>query len=324
MPERHADLRDERDEERTARVARALQSAGVGQRDGDEEARHAQVAQQLRAERDDDRIRAGRRARAAGSRRAGRSRRSSRRSSGRSAPPPAPPCTLRSGRPAPRFCPAIAAAAPIRPTDVHVMNDEELGVADRVRRLRLGAVRERAHEAQQQDAGDVHRHALHAGRQPEAEQRADDLPVGTLAARRAKLTTTRPVAISQMPTPDASADAIDVPSAAPCAPNAGIGPTPRIRTMFSATFSPTIHMPMRSAGPRVARRAQRAGDHEIEQLPDAAHEHRPQVRQRVGAAPPATRGRASSSDGEATQPIGAEHAERRGRPRSGTPGRRRG
>jgi hypothetical protein len=28
---------------------------------------------------------------------------------------------LRSGRPAPRFCPAIADAAPISPTDVHVM-----------------------------------------------------------------------------------------------------------------------------------------------------------------------------------------------------------
>ena len=31
--------------------------------------------------------------------------------------------TLRSGRPAPRFCPAIAADAPISPTDVHVMNE---------------------------------------------------------------------------------------------------------------------------------------------------------------------------------------------------------
>ena len=61
----------------------------------------------------------------------------------------------------------------------------------------------------------------------------------------AKLMTTRPVAIIQMAAPEASADAIDVPSAAPCAPKAGIGPKPRISTMFSATFRPTIHMPMR-------------------------------------------------------------------------------
>ena len=33
MPDRHRDLRDERDVERAARVAGALQSAGVGQRD---------------------------------------------------------------------------------------------------------------------------------------------------------------------------------------------------------------------------------------------------------------------------------------------------
>ena len=57
---------------------------------------------------------------------------------------------------------------------------EELGVADGVGGLRFRAVRERADEAQQEDSGHVHRHALHAGGQPEAKQRADDGPVGPL------------------------------------------------------------------------------------------------------------------------------------------------
>ena len=48
---------------------------------------------------------------------------------------------------------------------------EELGVADGVGGLRFGAVLQRADEAQQQHAGDVHGDALHAGRQPEPEQR---------------------------------------------------------------------------------------------------------------------------------------------------------
>ena len=39
-----------------------------------------------------------------------------------------------------------------------------------------------------------------------------------------KLTTTRPVAISHMPEPDATADAIDVPSAAPWRRTPGSGP----------------------------------------------------------------------------------------------------
>ena len=54
--ERHADLRDQRDEERAARVAGPLQPAGIGQRDGDEESRHAEIAQQLLADLDDHRI----------------------------------------------------------------------------------------------------------------------------------------------------------------------------------------------------------------------------------------------------------------------------
>ena len=61
-----------------------------------------------------------------------------------------------------------------------------------------------------------------------------------------KFTTTRPVAISQIPAPEASDEAIAVPSAAPMAPNAGIGPHPRIRIMFRPMLSPMIHIPMRS------------------------------------------------------------------------------
>ena len=63
--QRDGDLRHERDVERAARVAGALQPAGVRQRHRDEEPRHAQVAQQLRSELDDDRIVESRRCRAA-------------------------------------------------------------------------------------------------------------------------------------------------------------------------------------------------------------------------------------------------------------------
>ena len=48
---------------------------------------------------------------------------------------------------------------------------------------------------------------------------------------REKRTATRPVIISQMPAAEASVAAIEVPSAAPCAPNAGIGPKPRIKRL---------------------------------------------------------------------------------------------
>ena len=48
---------------------------------------------------------------------------------------------------------------------------KQLGVADRIRGLCGGALFERADEAQQQHAGDVHRNALHAGGQAKAKQR---------------------------------------------------------------------------------------------------------------------------------------------------------
>src|SRR3954464_6565898 len=51
--ERDDDLGDERDEERAAGVAGALQSAGIRQRERDEESRDTQVAQQLSADQHD-------------------------------------------------------------------------------------------------------------------------------------------------------------------------------------------------------------------------------------------------------------------------------
>ena len=48
IPERNQHLRDEGDDQRTARIARPLKPARVGKRDSDEEARDAQVAQQAR------------------------------------------------------------------------------------------------------------------------------------------------------------------------------------------------------------------------------------------------------------------------------------
>ena len=55
---------------------------------------------------------------------------------------------------------------------------KQLGVADGIRGLGRGALLQPADEAQQRDAGQVHRNALDPSRQPEAEERADDHPVG--------------------------------------------------------------------------------------------------------------------------------------------------
>ena len=56
---------------------------------------------------------------------------------------------------------------------------EQLRVADRVRGLRLGALPERADEAQQQEPRDVHGDPLNPGGQAKAEQRPNDSPVGS-------------------------------------------------------------------------------------------------------------------------------------------------
>ena len=71
---------------------------------------------------------------------------------------------------------------------------EQLGVADGVSRLRRGAVFERADEAQQQHAADVHGDALHAGRQAEPEQRADDGEVRARVHARARSGSPSPAA----------------------------------------------------------------------------------------------------------------------------------
>ena len=54
--QRHDDLRDDRDVERALGVARALQPAGVGQRDGDEKTRDTEHPQKLDADLDDGRV----------------------------------------------------------------------------------------------------------------------------------------------------------------------------------------------------------------------------------------------------------------------------
>ena len=51
-PDRHDDLRDDRDVQRPLRITRALQRAGERQRDGHEEAGHRQIAEQLAAQRE--------------------------------------------------------------------------------------------------------------------------------------------------------------------------------------------------------------------------------------------------------------------------------
>ena len=101
---------------------------------------------------------------------------------------------------------------------------EELGVADRIGRLRLGAVRQRSDEAQQHDAGDVHRHALNARGQTKLEQRPDDLQVRRRDIVLGKWTTRRPLSSSQMPIDETIRLADAVPIAAPRVPNAGTGP----------------------------------------------------------------------------------------------------
>ena len=58
-----------------------------------------------------------------------------------------------------------------------MISEKSSGVANRVGGLRFGAVLERADEAEEHHAGDVHRDALHARRQPEAKQRPQDGPV---------------------------------------------------------------------------------------------------------------------------------------------------
>ena len=120
--ERQHDLRHERDVERAARVAGPLQAACVSERDGDEQARHAEVPQELPP----SCTTTGSFSPKIASSCSGISRKSAPISAATHKPIRAVRCTacaLRSGLPAPRFCPATAAAAPISPTDVHVMSE---------------------------------------------------------------------------------------------------------------------------------------------------------------------------------------------------------
>ena len=110
---------------------------------------------------------------------------------------------------------------------------EQLRVAHRVRRLRFGALRQRANESKQHHARDVHRDALDACRQPEAKQRADDRR--SRAAAASTVRSARPAAASTAataPTAETVMLAMAVPIAAPFVPKAGIGPAPLINTTF--------------------------------------------------------------------------------------------
>jgi len=129
-------------------------------------ARHAEVAQQLDAQIDDDGIaKAEDRKELPAEQQEDRADRPGE-SSGRNVPRPGRrACSDRDGRRR-GFCPAMAAAAPImadgRPRD----EGEELGVADRVRRLRLSALGQRAEEPEYRDAGNVS--SRHPARLPAA------------------------------------------------------------------------------------------------------------------------------------------------------------
>ena len=101
---------------------------------------------------------------------------------------------------------------------------EQLGVANRIRRLRCGALLERAHETQHQHAADVHGDALHAGRQAETEERLDDRPVGppVHVTREANDAVAVEQVIERINADRARRDR-RCPSADPAVPSAGIG-----------------------------------------------------------------------------------------------------
>ena len=74
-----------------------------------------------------------------------------------------------------------------------------------------------------------------------------------------------------------------VPIAAPCVPNAGMGPAPLINTTLSTKFRTVIAIPSRS-GVRASPAARNAPPSMKNiSMPDAEHEHRLQERQRLGA-----------------------------------------
>ncbi len=63
---------------------------------------------------------------------------------------------------------------------------------------------------------------------------------------RGNCTTSWPENIIQMATPETSVVAMTVPMAAPCVPKAGIGPAPRMNTMFRHMLSTVMMAPRRS------------------------------------------------------------------------------
>ena len=118
---------------------------------------------------------------------------------------------------------------------------EQLGVADRVGRLRRGALLQRSDEAQHQHAGDVHRDPLYAGRKAEAEQRSNDRPVGRRSHAARELDDRLP--LQQLPQ-RRTTDTIVLLAIASRRPAPTV-PRPRIRITLKATFNTVIAMPSR-------------------------------------------------------------------------------
>ena len=165
----------EGDVQRAARVSCALEPARVRQRDGNEQPRDAQIAQQLHAEGHDHGVghpehaqqHARSREEQHTERRGARKRDACRDMNGAIGAIRMAGAEVLAGDGRGR-----AHQSDRRPGDER----KELGVRHGIRGLRLRAVRKRADEAEQQHTGHVHHDRLHTRWQPETKQRANDRP----------------------------------------------------------------------------------------------------------------------------------------------------
>ena len=180
-PERHEDLRDHRDVQRTLRISGPLHPPRVGQRHGDEQPGNAEHMEKLDTDVHDDRVVHSehgeqlpwqeqeeqsheRRHRQSVARRdMNRLRRAIR---------------MAGAEVLPRHRGRRSHQTDRRPRDER----KQLRVGDRECTLRGRALCQRANERQHQDAADVHRNALNAGRQSETEQLFDDGPIGAVSS----------------------------------------------------------------------------------------------------------------------------------------------
>src|SRR3954452_9542961 len=121
-PQWNRHLRDDGNVQRAPGISRSLHTTGIEERIGDQQARHAQDPKQLHA--DVDHTGAGH------AEDPQQLARKEEKNVPTNAAAPNPYLaamwtarSARSGRPAPRFWPAMAAAAPIKPTDVQVTSE---------------------------------------------------------------------------------------------------------------------------------------------------------------------------------------------------------